>query len=142
MSISSRIERVRPEDLLDDAEPRERLPRLAVGRRRQLAGLALAVLALPLVTLMLDAAGSSLSLETVVLVFLLAVVLIALVGGIVVAVGAAVAAALLINYFFVEPVHTFDIARGEQALALVAFVVVAAVVSGAVELAVRRARAA
>jgi two-component system sensor histidine kinase KdpD len=142
MSISSRIERVRPEDLLDDAEPGERLPRLAVSARRQLTGLALAVLALPLVTLLLDASQPSVSLETVVLVYLLAVVAVAMVGGVLVAIAAAVAAALLINFFFVEPVHTFDIARGEQALALGAFVVVAVAVSGAVELAARRARAA
>jgi two-component system sensor histidine kinase KdpD len=53
-----------------------------------------------------------------------------------------VAAAFLINYFFVKPVHTLDVAQAEQALALVVFLVVAAVVSGAVELAARRARAA
>ena len=67
---------------------------------------------------------------------------VALVGGIVAAIPAAVAAALLINFFFVEPPHTLDIARGDQALALVVFVIVAGVVSGAVELAARRARAA
>ena len=55
---------------------------------------------------------------------------------------AAVAAALLINFFFVEPLHTLDVARGDQALALAVFVVVAAAVSGAVELAARRTRAA
>jgi two-component system sensor histidine kinase KdpD len=70
------------------------------------------------------------------------VVVVAVVGGILVAVACAVAAALLINYFFVAPVHTLDIARADQAVALVVFVVVAAVVSGAVEVATRRARAA
>lgn len=142
MSISSRIERVRPEDLLDDTVPGERHPGLAVSVGRQLTGLSLAVLALPLVTLALDSARGSVSLETVVLVFLLTVVLVALIGGVIAAIVAAVAAALLINFFFVEPLHTFDVARGEQALALGVFVVVAAVVSGAVELATRRARAA
>ena len=39
---------------------------------------------------------------------------------------AAVAAALLINYFFVEPVHTFDVGDGDQVVALLVFVVVAA----------------
>jgi two-component system, OmpR family, sensor histidine kinase KdpD len=142
MSISSRIQRVRPEDLLDDGEPAERLPRLAVSGRRQLAGLVLALVLLPLVTLLLEAAHDSVSLETVVLVYLLAVVVVAMVGGVIVAVAAAVAAALLINFFFIEPVHTLTVARGEQALALGVFVIVAAVVSGAVELATRRARAA
>ena len=55
MSISSRIERVRPEDLLDETEPGPRLPALAVSGRRQLAGLALAAVALPLLTLLIDA---------------------------------------------------------------------------------------
>jgi two-component system sensor histidine kinase KdpD len=82
------------------------------------------------------------SLESVVLLYLLAVVLVAMVGGVVVAVVAAVAAALLINFFFVAPLHTFDVARAEQALALGVFVAVAVVVSGAVELATRRARVA
>ena len=142
MSISSRIERVRPEDLLDDSEPGPRLPALAVSGRRRLAGLALASITLPLLTVLLDAARDSLSLETVVLLYLLAVVLVALVGGIVVAVPGAVAAALLINYFFVAPLHTLEIARTEQALGLAVFVIVAAAVSGAVELATRRARTA
>jgi len=142
MSISSRIERVRPEDLLDETEPGPRLPALAVSGRRQLAGLALAAVALPLLTLLIDATRSSVSLETIVLVYLLVVVLVAMVGGVIAAVLGAVAAALLINFFFVAPVHTLDVARSEQAFALAVFVIVAAVVSGAVELATRRARSA
>jgi two-component system sensor histidine kinase KdpD len=58
----------------------------------------------------------------------------------VVALLSAVAGALTINYYFVTPTHTFDIAHGDQAVALGVFVAVAAVVSGAVELANRRAR--
>jgi hypothetical protein len=141
MSISSRIERVRAEDLLDDSEPTERAVRRGVSGRRQLAGLALGVLGLPLLTLLLDTARGSLSLESVVLLYLLAVVALAVVGGVVIAVLGAVAAAVLINFFFVEPRHTLDIAHGQQALALGVFVAVAIVVSGLVELAARRARA-
>ena len=142
MTISARIERVRADDLLDDSAPAERTPRRGVSGRRRLAGLAMAMVALPLLTLALEASRDSLSLETVVLLYLLAVVVVAMVGGIVVAAVSAVAAALLINYFFIQPLHTFDVARGEQALALAVFVAVAAIVSGAVELATRRARAA
>ena len=54
----------------------------------------------------------------------------------------AVAAATLINYFFVEPVHTLTVGDPDQVVALVLFVVVAALVSGAIELAVRQAHAA
>src|SRR5215217_3453535 len=140
--ISSRIERVRAEDLLDEPVPSTRAPRQGLSRRRQLGGLALAVAGLPLVTLLLDAARESLSLESVVLLYLLAVLAVAMLGGVAVALLAAVASALLINFYFVEPLHTLDIAQGDQALALGVFVVVAAIVSGAVELAARRARVA
>ena len=129
MSISSRIERVRQEDLLDDragrdAGPRVTLPpapaRRARPRRRR------APAAHPA-----DRRHAQLvSLETIVLVYLLVVVAVAMVGGVIAAVLGAVAAALLINFFFVAPVHTLDVARGEQALALAVFVIVAAVVSG------------
>jgi two-component system sensor histidine kinase KdpD len=142
MSISSRIERVRTEDLLDDDEPSVRPVRRGVSGRRQLAGLGLGLLGLPLLTLLLDTGRDWLSLESVVLLYLLAVVALAVVGGVVIAVLGAVAAALLINFYFIEPLHTLDIARGEQALALVVFVAVAIVVSVAVEVATRRARAA
>ena len=113
-----------------------------VSLRRRLLGLALAAVALPLLTLLLDDTKGSLSLEGQVLLYMLVVVLVSLVGGVVVALPAAVAAALLINYFFVEPLATLDVAEGEQALALAIFVAVAGIVSGAVELATRRARAA
>jgi two-component system sensor histidine kinase KdpD len=142
MSISSRIERVRADDLLADDEPSERPPRLSLSRRRQIAGVVLAVVALPLLTLLLDTARDSVSTETVVLLYLLVVVVVATVGGILPAVASAVAAALLINYFFIVPRHTLDVARPEQALALGVFTAVAVLVSGAVEVAARRARAA
>ncbi|HWH93108.1 MAG TPA: ATP-binding protein [Baekduia sp.] len=142
MSISSRIEYVRAEDLLDEPVPTDRAPHRGIGRRRQLTGVALAAVVLPLLTLLLDRVDRTLSVEGEVLLYLLVVVGIAVVGGMIVGVVSAVAAALLINYFFVAPKHTFDVAHGDQAVALGVFVVVAAVVSGTVELAARRARAA
>jgi two-component system, OmpR family, sensor histidine kinase KdpD len=142
MSISSRLVYVKSEDLLDEDAPLQREPRLSVSTRRQLTGLALGAIGLPLLTLLLNGTVSSLSLEGEVLLYLLAVVIVAMVGGLVVAVASAIAAALLINFYFVEPRHTLNIAHADQAVALVVFVVVAVVVSGAVELAARRARAA
>jgi K+-sensing histidine kinase KdpD len=100
------------------------------------------MLGLPLLTLLLDSMRDTFSLEGQVLLYLLAVVGIAVIGGMAVAVVSAVAAAFLINYYFVKPVHTLEVAQGEQALALGVFLVVAAVVSWAVETAARRARAA
>jgi K+-sensing histidine kinase KdpD len=142
MSISSRLVYVKSEDLLDEDAPLQREPRVSVSTRRQLTGLALGAIGLPLLTLLLNGTVSSLSLEGEVLLYLLAVVIVAMVGGLVVAVASAIAAALLINFYFVEPRHTLNIEHADQAVALVVFVVVAVVVSGAVELAARRARAA
>jgi two-component system sensor histidine kinase KdpD len=140
--VSEPVQYLRADDLLAEPERSDRLPRRGLGRRRRLAGLGLAVLAFPLLTLMLENLRGTLSLESQVLLYLLAVVAIALVGGIAVALGSAIVAAFLINYYFVKPVHTLDVAQGEQALALGVFLAVAAAVSGAVELAARRARAA
>jgi two-component system sensor histidine kinase KdpD len=142
MSISAKITYVPAKDLLDEPVLSPRASGTGVGRRRQLAGLALALLGLPLLTLLLLGTRQTLSLEGQVLLYLLVVVVIALVGGVVVALPSAVAAALLINYYFVAPLHTLDIAHGDQAVALGVFVLVAAIVSGAVDLATRRARAA
>lgn len=142
MSISSRIEYVRDEDLLDDSEPRERREVTGLGRRRQVTGAAIACFGLPLLTLVLKHVGGGLSIEGQVLLYLLAVVVVALVGGLAVALATAVLAAGLINYYFVEPEHTLTVAHADQAVALAVFVAVAAIVSGAVEVATRRARAA
>jgi two-component system sensor histidine kinase KdpD len=142
VSTSSHITHVSAGDLLEDPVAPQRARVGGVGRRRQLTGLALALAGLPLLTLLLDGLRDTLSLEGQVLLYLLAVVVVALVGGVVVALLSAVAAALLINYYFVTPLHTLDIAHGDQAVSLGVFVLVAGVVSGAVELATRRARAA
>jgi two-component system sensor histidine kinase KdpD len=142
MNSDGNVTHVRADDLLDES-PQERLSRkFGLTRRRQVGGLLAAVITLPLLTLLLDSSGDWLSLDGQVLVYLLAVVALAIAGGIIVGVASAVAAALLINYFFVDPVHTLDIADGDQAVSLLVFVAVAAAVSAAVELAVRRARAA
>lgn len=140
--MSGAVNYVRSEDLLDETPPRRLARNFGLSRRRQLGGLALGVVLLPLVTLLLQAIDDELALDAQVLVYLLAVVAIAIVGGVLVAVVAAVSSATLINYFFVEPVHTLTVGDPDQIVALVIFVVVAVLVSGAVEFAVRRAQAA
>src|SRR5215210_7605695 len=142
MSTTEPVTYLRSEDLLAEPSTPPRRTGRGLGRQRQLAGLALAVVGLALLTLALDNLRDTLSLESQALLYLLAVVGVAVIGGMAVALGSAIVAAFLINYFFVKPVHTLDVAQGEQALALLVFLVVAAVVSGAVELAARRARAA
>jgi two-component system sensor histidine kinase KdpD len=63
---------------------------------------------------------------------------VALVGGIWPASAAAVAASLLLNFYFVPPLYTFNITERNNVLALVVFVVVAALVSRVVDVAARR----
>ena len=52
---------------------------------------------------------------------------------------AAVAASLLLNWYFTAPIHTFTIAQPRELLALLLFVTVAVAVSSVVHLAARRA---
>jgi two-component system sensor histidine kinase KdpD len=109
-----------------------------ISRRRQIAGAALAVAGLPLLTAMLDFLQAYLNLSDDLLIYLVAVVATAVVGGFGPAVFAAVAASLLLNWFFTAPLHTFTIAEPRNLLALVLFVTVAVAVSSVVHLAARR----
>jgi two-component system sensor histidine kinase KdpD len=119
---------------------RARLPRLSAGLtlRRRLYGTATALILLPLLTVVLSLLPDALNLTSDVLLFLLAVVAVALVGGLWPALGAAVAASLLLNWFFTEPTGRFTIAERNNALALGVFTAVAAMVSAVVDIAARR----
>jgi two-component system sensor histidine kinase KdpD len=142
MTATDDVTYVRADDLLADPVAPPRATVGGLGRRRHVAGAILALAGLPLLTLLLESMRATFSLEGQVLLYLLAVVVVAVTGGMAIAVASAVAAAFLINYYFVKPVHTLEVAQGEQALALGVFLVVAVVVSWAVETAARRARAA
>lgn len=110
----------------------------ALTRRRRIAGLVLAIVGMPLLTLGLNLLRGQLSLPSDILALLLGVVAVALVGGLLPAILAAVLGFLLLNYFFVPPIHQFTIAQGENLLALLAFLLVAVAVSLVVDLAARR----
>jgi len=114
-------------------------PGAAIGVRRQLAGVLLAAVLLPLLTVVLAAGRAHLNLADFVLVYLVAVVAITVIGGFWPAVLAAVAASLLLNWYFTAPIHTFTIAQPRELLALLLFVTVAVAVSSVVHLAARRA---
>jgi two-component system sensor histidine kinase KdpD len=114
-------------------------PGAAIGLRRRLAGVLLAAVLLPLLTVVLATARSHLNLADFVLVYLVAVVAITVIGGFWPAVLAAVAASLLLNWYFTAPIHTFTIAQPRELLALLLFVTVAVAVSSVVHLAARRA---
>ncbi|MEP6695426.1 MAG: DUF4118 domain-containing protein [Pseudonocardiales bacterium] len=116
------------------------LPVVAGGlpARRRLLGGVLAAVLLPVLTVALTFARSDVNFSGDVLLFLLAVVAVSLVGGIWPALAAAVVGSLLLNYYFVTPIHRFTIADGNNVLALVVFVAVAAMVSRVVDVAARR----
>ncbi len=112
---------------------------LGVSAQRQLAAALFAAFSLPLLTFVLTQERDRVSLGSDLLLFLALVVIIATIGGAWVAGAAAVAAFLLVNWFLTPPIHTFTIGDGQNVLALVVFLVVAAVVSGLVSAAARRA---
>jgi two-component system sensor histidine kinase KdpD len=111
----------------------------AIDIRRRVAGLVLGAVLLPLITAVLAALRPHLNLADDLLFYLVAVVTITVVGGFWPAVLAAVAASLLLNWYFTEPLHTFTIQQPRELLALLLFVTVAVAVSSVVHLAARRA---
>jgi two-component system sensor histidine kinase KdpD len=118
------------------------LPRYRGGitRNRQIAGWILAVALAPLATVILAADRSGINLTSDVLGFLVAVIAVALVGGFLPAVAEAVAASLLLNYYFTPPIHYWTIAEANNALALGVFVAVGLVVSWVVDTAARSSK--
>jgi len=110
-----------------------------IDRRRQVVGVLLAAAVLPLLTAGLALGRHHLSLDDDLLIYLVAVVAVAIAGGFWPAVLAAVAASLLLNWFFTPPLYTFTIDKPQNLLALLLFVTVAVTVSSVVHLAARRA---
>ena len=104
---------------------------------RRLGAVALTVVGLPLLTVGLTGIRGSLGLPGALLIYLTFVVAVATVGGLWPAVAAAVAASLLLNWFFTPPLHTWSIANADNLLHIVVFVAVAAVVSVLVDRAAR-----
>src|SRR5205085_5712770 len=99
------------------------------GRGRMLAGLALGLVALPGLTIGLSACRSRVPLIDDLLLYLVVVIGVTVVGGIWPSVIAAVAAALLVNWYFTPPLHTFSIDAPANLLALLLFVGIALSVS-------------
>ncbi len=120
------------------ARRRWRLRPSAISPRRLLAGLALAAAALPTLTVALTAVRPHLALVDDLLLYLLVVIAVTIVGGFWPAVLAALAAGLLLNWYFTPPEHTWTIEAPANILALLLFVTVAVTVSSIVHLAARR----
>jgi len=110
-----------------------------IDTRRRLAGVALGAAMLPLLTYVLTIFRPHLDIADELLIYLVVVIAITVLGGFWPAVLAAVAASLLLNWFFTEPIHTFTIQQPKELLALLLFVTVAVAVSSVVHLAARRA---
>ena len=101
------------------------------GHRRR--GLAAAALVPPVLTVVLSGLTGRLNLSSKVLIYLVALVAIARLCGMVAALVAAIWASLLMDYYFISPVHTFRISGADDVIALVAFVIVAITVASVVE---------
>ncbi|MDO7869041.1 sensor histidine kinase [Nocardioides jiangxiensis] len=106
--------------------------------RRRRGGWLVACAALPALTAGLVPVRGRLDLAGDMLGFLLVTVVVALVGGLWPALATAVVASLLLNYFFTPPLHTWTISDPGNLGSLMAFLLVAALVSGAVDVAARR----
>lgn len=114
----------------------------ALTLRRRLAGMLLALVVGPLLTLLLATFRSEESITSDVLSYQLLVVVVALVGGIWPALFAALLSGLTLDFFFVDPLHTVTVAEPLHLLALILYVLNAVLVSYVVDSAARRSRAA
>ena len=111
------------------------LPKLggALSARRRITGFVLAILGLPALTVLLAFWRTTESIPTDVLIMQLFVVVVALVGGIWPALLSAAMAGLLLNYFFIEPLLTITISDPFDVIAVVMFLISAALVSFVVD---------
>jgi two-component system sensor histidine kinase KdpD len=106
--------------------------------RRRLAGFATGAVLLPLLTWAGTALRPHLEFSADVPLYLLVVVLTSLIGGFYPALTSAIAASLVLNYYFVAPFHTLTVDRVSNVVALVVFLLIAVLVSRVVDLAAHR----
>lgn len=127
------------------AAARFRLPRLSRGSvsgRRRVAGFLVLAIAGPALTWLLGSTRSPDMLTVDVLAYQLLAVLVAIIGGAWPAFVAALASGLALDFFFIEPLYTITVGRPRHLVALLLYVVTAAVVAAVVDRAARRARVA
>lgn len=110
----------------------------SLSARRRRRGHLLAAITVPGLTIALLPLRDSVALATTMPAFLLLSVVIALLGGRGPAIVAALAGSVAINFFFVPPYHDWSIADPQHVVSVVTFVLVALLVSWAVDLAARR----
>lgn len=113
--------------------------RSGLSPRRRTAGWLLALVGLPLLTVLLVVLDPSLDLSSEMMLALLLVMAVALVGGLAPGIMTAVAAALTVNWFLTSPRHTLAITESQDVIAVLTFLAVAAAVSLLVSEVARRA---
>ena len=113
----------------------------SLSARRQRYGYLLAVLGAAALVAVLVPLRGHLDLASDALLFLLLVVSTAIVGGLGPALVAGAMGAVLLNFFFTAPFHTFRIHEPSEVVAVLVFATVALMVSWVVDLAARRASA-
>jgi two-component system sensor histidine kinase KdpD len=102
--------------------------RARLGRRswrQRLLASVVAALSMPLVTYALTLGRASISLSTIFLVYLVVVLALGGWGGIWVGLVSALVASALENYYFVTPLHTFQVARPDDLVAIIAYLIFA-----------------
>jgi two-component system sensor histidine kinase KdpD len=100
-----------------------------VSGSRQVVAAIITLLTLPLFTLVMTQVRADVSLSTVFLVYLVAILALTAWAGAFVGVFGALVASVLENYYFVKPLHTLEVARPDDVVALVAFLLFAVAAS-------------
>ncbi|MFB9442915.1 PAS domain-containing sensor histidine kinase [Dactylosporangium vinaceum] len=100
-------------------------------------GTVVAAAGLAAATLVLEPLRTHVSLASVTLLYLIPVAATAAAGGLWTALGAAVAADLVVNFFFVPPLHTLGVASVDNVVVLIVYMLVAAAVAVAIKTAGR-----
>ncbi|CAM5392821.1 sensor histidine kinase KdpD [Streptomyces viridifaciens] len=103
------------------------------SKRRTIAGYAAGFVLPWLLTAVLSQAHASINLTTDALIFQLGVVIVALLGGAMSALLAAFIASVLLNYYFIPPIHSLTIGETNNIVALVVFAAIALAVSTVVD---------
>lgn len=118
-----------------------RLPQLrGVSLRWRFQAMVLMSVLLPIVTVVLAILRSRLDLSSDLLVYLLVIVLTSVVGGLYPALVAAIVSVAAADFFFIMPLHSFEIVIANDVVALVVYLATAVLVSWTSEVSARRRR--
>jgi two-component system sensor histidine kinase KdpD len=112
--------------------PRRRSRPSRVSSSRRIAAMGVALVGLPVLTVVSTALRTRTNESGPLLAYLLLVAVVSTLGGAVPGVLTAIAAFALANFYFTEPRHTFTVNQSEDLVALVAFVSVAGIIAALV----------